>query len=151
VYRTDNFIDNTQFEIEYKAAEKLKSKKELDVYLTKMKPGQQAVYELEEGEMDIKIDETSKYTAWKDGKLVLRRDPMPILLARIERWYNVKFNVLDESINEYTYWVTFEEENLDRVLELLSLTGPIKFEKLPKVQLADGTYKIQEINILLKK
>ena len=105
---------------------------------------------LEEGELNVEVDETSKYTAWKEGKLVLRRDPMLILLARIERWYNVKFNILDNRILEYTYWVTFEEENLDQVLELLSLTGPIEFEKLPKVQLEDGTFKVQEINIKLR-
>jgi len=113
--------------------------------------GQEAVYKLNNGILAVNIDETQHYTAWKDGKLVLRNDPMPNLLTRIERWYNVKFNVLDESINEYTFWATFEEENLDQVLELLSLTGPIEFEKLPKVKLADGTFKIQEINIQSKK
>jgi ferric-dicitrate binding protein FerR (iron transport regulator) len=96
------------------------------------------------------MDETRHYTSWKDGKLVLRNDPMPNLLTRIERWYNVKFNVIDKSINEYTFWATFEEENLEQVLELLSLTGPIQFEKQPKVKLKDGTFKKQEIIVKIK-
>ena len=130
---------------------KVKSKEELEKSLIKMNPGQRTVYEMEDGKVEINCDETDHYTSWKDGKLVLRNDPMPHLLKRIERWYNVKFNILDECIYKYTYWATFEEENLDQVLKLLSLTGPIKFEKHPKEQMADGTYKSQEIDVLLKR
>lgn len=127
------------------------SRNELDEVLNKMKQGQRAVYEMKDGDIKIMADETEPYTAWKNGKLVLRNDPMPRLLKRIERWYNVKFNILDESIKEYTYWATFEEENLEQVLKLLSLTGPIKFEKRQREKLPDGTYEIQEIDVMLKK
>ena len=150
VYRTDKFSDHHQLKKEEKTINRITDKKEFNTFLKNLEQGQLAVYELEEGKLDVAVDETSKYTAWKEGKLVLRRDPMPILLARIERWYNVKFNILDNRILEYTYWVTFEEENLDQVLELLALTGPIEFQKLPKVQLPDGTFKVQEINIQLR-
>ncbi len=123
----------------------------LDKFLNVMQKGQRAVYKLNGGDINIIIDETEQYTSWKDGKLVLRNDPMPRLLKRIERWYNVKFNIIDESIKEYTYWATFEEENLEQVFKLLSLTGPIKFEKRPREKMADGTYKVQEIDVLLNK
>lgn len=154
VYRFEK--DKVEIKLEKSAKEsiiieQIKSKEELEEFLIQMKPGQRAVYEMKDGDVDIKFDETAYYTAWKDGKLVLRNDPMPNLLKRIERWYNVSFNILDESINEYTYWATFEEENLDQVLKLLSMTGPIKFEKRPKEQMADGTYKSQEIYVMLKK
>ncbi|MFO7933844.1 MAG: DUF4974 domain-containing protein [Bacteroidales bacterium] len=124
---------------------------ELKEFLKRTNPGQHAKYRMKEGDLDIIIDETEHYTAWKDSKLVLRNDPMPRLLKRIERWYNVKFNILDESIREYTFWATFEEENLEQVLRLLALTGPIEFVKRPREKMADGTYKIQEIDVLLKK
>ena len=68
----------------------------------------------------------------------------------MERWYNVNFNIMDKWINENTCWVTFEQENLDRVLKLLSLTGPIKFNKHPREKMADGTFKTQEIDITKK-
>jgi len=135
---------------ESKTIDMVKSKEDLEEYSLKMKPGQNAIYEIQGGNIEIKFDETNHYTSWKDGKLILRNDPMIILLKRIERWYNVKFNILDESINEYTYWATFEEENLDQVLKLLSLTGPIKFEKHPREQLVDGTFSEQEIDVMLK-
>jgi ferric-dicitrate binding protein FerR (iron transport regulator) len=103
------------------------------------------------GKINIGFDETSQYTEWKNGKLVLRNDPIPVMLKRIERWYNVKFNITDERINQYRYWATFEEENLDQVLKMLSLTGPLTFEKQFREQLDDGTFKTQEIDIIMKK
>lgn len=115
-----------------------------------MKPGQQALYRTESGDLFMKFEETGKYTGWTDGKLILRNDPMPILLKRLERWYSVKFNIADNRINEFTYWATFEEENLDQVLKLLSLTGPVRFIKHPREKMADGTFKIQEIDAVIK-
>jgi len=149
IYRFEK--DKVDIGIE-KSAESIiiNDKEELEGYLSKMKAGQSTIYEMKDGNVEIKFDETEYYTSWKDGKLVLRNDPMINLLKRIERWYNVKFNVMDESIYEYTYWATFQEENLDQVLKLLSLTGPIMFEKHPREQLSDGTFKVQEIDIMLK-
>lgn len=115
-----------------------------------MKPGQQALYRTESGDLLMKYEETGQYTGWTDGKLILRNDPMPILLKRLERWYSVKFNITDDRINEFTYWATFEEENLDQVLRLLSLTGQVWFYKHPRERMADGTFKIQEIDAMIK-
>lgn len=104
-----------------------------------------------EGRINVGYGETSHYTDWKEGKLVLRNDPMPVMLKRIERWYRIRFIVTDERINNYRYWATFREENLDQVLTMLSLTGPIRFRKKPVEQAEDGTYRTQEIEVLLKK
>ena len=123
---------------------------ELEKFIPGMKPGQQALFRSDGGDLFVNFEETEQYTGWTDGKLILRNDPMPILLKRLERWYSVKFNVIDDRINEYTYWATFEEENLDQVLRLLSLTGPVKFNKLPREKLEDGTFRIQEIDAMIK-
>lgn len=144
-------LDSEKPDKESISINKVTRKEELEELLIEMKPGQSAVYNMKEGELDIKLDDADHYSAWKDGKLVLRNDPMPNVLKRIERWYNVQFNIMDESINEYTYWATFEEETLDQVLKLLTLSGPFKFEKRPKKKMADGTYKTQEIDIMIKK
>ena len=128
----------------------LDNKEQFEEFVSGMKPGKQALYRLEEGDLYMKYDETERYTGWTDGKLILRNDPMSILLKRMERWYSVKFNIKDKRISEYTYWATFEEENLDQVLKLLSLTGLIRFNKSPREQMADGTFKTQEIDVMIK-
>jgi len=112
--------------------------------------GEMNLTKLDEGDLYMIDALPDRYTGWTEGKLILRNDPMPILLRRVERWYSVKFNILDQRINDYTYRATFEEENLDQVLKLLSLTGPLEFTKLPRKQLEDGTYQVQEINVTIK-
>ncbi len=114
-----------------------------------LKTGQLAHYRSMEGNLFIEFDNPKKYTGWTEGKLVLRNDPMPVLLKRMERWYSVKFNIIDKQISEYTYWGTFEEENLDQVLNLLSLTGPVKFNIRPRQKQSDGTYEVQLIDVVL--
>lgn len=128
----------------------VENKEQIEDLIPRMKSGKQALLRIEGGDLYMKIDETEQYTGWTDGKLILRNDPMPILLKRMERWYSVKINILDKRINDYTYWATFEEENLDQVLRLLSLTGPVKFNKLPREKMVDGTFKTQEIDITIK-
>jgi len=113
-------------------------------------PGQQTRVSTEEGELYVQITDTEHFTGWTEGKLILRNDPMPVLLKRMERWYNVKFNITDERVREYTYWATFAEENFDQVLKLLSLTGPVKFTKLPRKRYEDGTFMIQEVEVSMK-
>jgi len=115
-----------------------------------IKPGQEALYRIEGGDLYMKFDKTEIYTGWIDGKLILRNDPMPVLLKRMERWYSVKFNIMDKRINDYTYWATFEEENLDQVLRLLTYTGPVIFNKCPREKEADGTFNVQEIEVTIK-
>ena len=135
-------IDNTQ---------RIKDKDCLKERVEKMKSNERIIYETDDGTVEFKYGEVDYYTLWKEGMLVLRNDPMPLLLKRIERWYNVKFHVLDDKINEYTYWATFEQENLDQVLKLLALTGPIQFEKHPKEKDENGMYKPQVIDVVLNK
>jgi ferric-dicitrate binding protein FerR (iron transport regulator) len=108
---------------------------------------------LDNGDLYInKISKTENYTGWKEGKLILRNDPLPIQLKRIERWFSVKFNIKDKRINESTdsYWATFEEENLDEVLELLSLSGRLQFVKHSRKTQTDGTYGVQEIDVSIR-
>ncbi len=126
------------------------NKEQVDRIIPGIKSGQQALLSTQTGDLYMQFAETEQYTGWTEGKLILRSDPMPILLKRIGRWYGVKFNIRDERINEYTYWATFEEENLEQVLRLLSLTGPIKFKMLPREKMDDGTYKTQEIEVTIK-
>jgi len=126
-----------------------KNRNEIEMLMEGMNPGDHTIYESDQGQLIIRLDKAEKYTSWKEGKLVLRNDPMPLMLKRIERWYNVSFHVTDDRINEYTYWATFEEENLDEILKLLNMTGPVKFVKKSRIVSGDGQFVKQEVDVLL--
>ena len=147
VYRFDDERGEASAKSKDKDLVVVKNKKQMNTVVSQLKPGKQALLSMDKGDLYLKKDDTERYIGWKDGKLVLRNDPMPVLLKRIERWYSVEFNIMDERINEYTYWATFMEESLDQVLMRLSLTGPVKFNMLPR-EIVDGTREKQQIDVL---
>jgi len=89
----------------------------------------------------------AKYKAWTEGKLVFRGDPMAEVARRIERWYNVKVNIADSELEEYSFRATFEDDPLEEVLRCLALTSPISFKSTPRIILPDGTYQKEEVTI----
>lgn len=92
-----------------------------------------------------------KYNAWINGKLVFRGDPMAEVVRRIERWYNVKVELADTELENYSFRATFQDDKLEEVLRYLSLTSPIKYQITPRQQLPDGTFDVEKVTIYLKR
>ncbi|WP_270089087.1 FecR family protein [Sphingobacterium sp. SYP-B4668] len=66
-------------------------------------PGQQAV--MSSGRIDIKNVNVSYYTGWKDGKFIVNREKLTVVLRQIERWYDVSFEY-DKNIPDVPLWGT---------------------------------------------
>ncbi len=96
-----------------------------------------------------KTPNASKFTAWKEGKLVFRGDPMSEVARRLERWYNVTVVVGDKELEKYVFRGTFQDDTLEEVLRYLSMTSPIRYRIIDRKQLDDGT--IQKRKVLLYK
>ncbi len=93
------------------------------------------------GKIALAITDPSKYKAWTEGKLVFRGDDMAEVAGRIERWYNVKVILADQDLNKFSFRATFEDDSLEEVLHLLSLTSPISYKITPRVMKGDGTFE----------
>ncbi len=113
-----------------------------------LSPSQKLVFR--DGKVDLSMTDPSKYKAWTDGKLVFRGDNMAEVARRIERWYNVKVNLADKDLDRFSFRATFEDDSLEEVLRLLSLTSPIGYRIAPRVMKSDGTFE-KEIITLYKK
>jgi ferric-dicitrate binding protein FerR (iron transport regulator) len=112
-------------------------------------PSERLVYQ--NGVINKSVTDPRKYNAWTEGKLVFRGDLMAEVARRIERWYNVKIVIADKELEKYSYRATFEDDNIDEVLRLLSMTSPIRYQITPRKLLADGTYEKERIIIYRKK
>ena len=111
-----------------------------------MKPNDRLVYNNEA----IKIEQTDaeKYGAWKEGKLMFRGDPMPEVARRIERWYNVKIELVDKELENYVIRGTFQDDSLEEVLKYLKMTSPIRYKIIDGGQLdVDGSVQKKKILI----
>ena len=62
-------------------------------------------------------------TSWTRNQLVFDKENLEKIAAKIERWYNVKVIIQRENLKEGKYTATFEDENLEQVLEALKITG----------------------------
>lgn len=120
------------------------------VKLAELQPGQQIVISKKTDMSDIKEVATEKYTSWKKGKLILRNDPMDIVVKRIGRWYNVEITLKDKELESYRYRATFEDETFSEVLKLLKLTSPIDYIEHKREMLRDGAFTKKEITLFLK-
>ncbi len=129
----------------------IKNEDQLKPFIRDLRPYERALYEDNGSILLIKNDKAKRYYAWKEGRLVLRNDPMAVMLNRIERWYNVSFQIEDKDVYNHSYWATFENENIEEILELLSMTGPLRFEVKDRKINEDGSFGKKIINVSLNK
>ena len=120
------------------------------VRITELKPDQQAAIQKETGKFQKRKVTARNYSAWKQGMLVFRNDPMNDVIKRLERWYNVKIILKDQEIESYRYRATFEDETLDEVFKLIKLTSPIDFVQAKREKLLDGTFSKKEVTMFIK-
>jgi transmembrane sensor len=114
-----------------------------------MVPSERLVFQ--DGNITKTITDPAKYYAWTQGKLVFRGDPMAEVARRIERWYNIDVELADRELEKYSFRATFEDDKLEEVLRLLSMTSPIRYQVTPRKLLADGTYEREKVTIHIKK
>ncbi len=115
-----------------------------------MVPGQHVAYYPESEKMISGIGKVEKYIAWKEGKLVFDNDPILEVTEVLGRMFNVEFEVANE-VKYLTYTVTFYNDPLSLVLELMAETTPVAYKILPRKRLPDGTISKQKIKIYKSK
>ena len=91
-----------------------------------LKPSCQFVLDNNTGEMVVSKVDTRFYTSWKDNKLIFRDEPMELVARKLERWFNCKIYIQDEDLKNFRYTGNIEMETLRELLELISITTPVK-------------------------
>jgi transmembrane sensor len=113
-----------------------------------LSPSERLVFQ--NGQISRSVTDPAKYNAWTEGKLVFRGDPMAEVARRIERWYNVNVELADKELEKYTFRGTFQDDSLEEVLRLLSMTSPIRYQITSRQLLPDGTFEKEKVTIYLK-
>ena len=91
-------------------------------------PGQQAVVDTIGHEIALTEVETKLFSSWIDNQLILKDEPLGEVVARLERWYNIEINVIDQSLMEKRMTASIEFESIREVMELMELTLSIHYE-----------------------
>jgi len=91
-------------------------------------PGEQSRINILTGEMLHHQVNTRLFTSWKEEMLRFDNAPFAEVVKKMERWYGIRIT-LDKSL-QYSdnYTLTIKTESLREMLQLLSLTTPMKYE-----------------------
>jgi transmembrane sensor len=65
--------------------------------------------------------------AWLNNNLVFQKEKFEILARRMERWYNVEIEFLNEDVKQLSFSGSLEKESLAEALEALRLSHPFNY------------------------
>jgi transmembrane sensor len=115
-----------------------------------LEPGQHVNYNVKTSAVTSTKGSVEKFVAWKDGKLVFEDASIVEVTKRLSRMFNVDIEVADD-ITDNIYTVTFMDEPLFQILDLMSLASPVTYKVKPRKKLPDGTFSKQKIQIEKRK
>jgi len=116
-----------------------------------MKPDEQVSYNITK-QTFTKTNVTSVYfSAWKDGKLMLRNASLEELAKQLSRWYNINVIIQNTQHADIRFRATFEDENLEEVLRLLKFSAQLNYKIEERVKQADGSFSKQIVLLIVKK
>lgn len=108
---------------------------------------EKAVLNASTGGIDVAVADTYVETAWKEGKMVFRREKLDKITEKLSRKFGVTIRLEGDKLKEYEYTATFTDETLDDILDLLTRSAPITYRITKQKQLEDKTFTQREIII----
>lgn len=113
--------------------------------IAELHPNQRLIFNRQSKERQIIDEDTYRFIAWKDGKLIFRNDPLEEVVKKLSMMFNVDIEVQGNELKNYRYRATFEDESLEEILKLLKLSSPINFREIKRTALPDGSFPKKKI------
>ena len=93
-----------------------------------LKPGFKAAWNMKDQSLNIEKADVEIYTAWINGKIILKHMKFNSIIKKLERHYNVEITNNDDTLDEEYITATFDTETIEEVFAVISKIHPIKFE-----------------------
>jgi transmembrane sensor len=110
-------------------------------------PGQVSFFDKKNKNVTIENTDIVTYSSWREGKYIFRDTPLSSILRILQRQYNVLIVLDNPQLSNYRYKLTIGNESLEQILQLLSISAPIKYNYKRKELNPDGTYVPDNIEI----
>ncbi len=115
-----------------------------------MIPDEQVSYNISKQTLTKSKVAAQNFSAWKEGKLMLRNASLEDVAKQLSRWYNAEVTIQSEKKTNFQYRATFENENLNEVLRLLKLSSLLDYTLEDRVLQSDGTFSRQKVVLKVK-
>jgi ferric-dicitrate binding protein FerR (iron transport regulator) len=110
-------------------------------------PSQHLILSKKTGTISVQNEDIIEYISWKDGKLVFRNKPLSYVVNKISQVFNVDIELQGNTLQDYRYRATFEDESLTEILKLLKVSSPIDYVEVKRNPLPDGSYQKKKVII----
>lgn len=67
-------------------------------------------------------------SAWKEGKLVFKNEPLKDMIPKLERWYQVRIRLEHDALGARRFSGTFHQEKLSNILQIVHHAVCIEYE-----------------------
>ena len=106
-----------------------------------VKPGELITYNRSNARFSKRIVNPAEYSGWRENLMYLHNESLDELSRKLERRYNVKIVFSPQKLGEDVHYTgTFSNENIEEVLEAISIASDLKFSK------KDSLYTIKRNN-----
>lgn len=115
-----------------------------------LQPGKKAIMNAKRNRLVIAVADTYVETAWKDGKMVFRRENIRTIATKLSRKFGVDIVVEGNFTDDYEFTATFTTESLEDILELMKLSASIDYSIKEQKKLSDNSFSQRFITIRCK-
>lgn len=94
-----------------------------------LQPGEQALWEKKAGKLSVAEVNILPYTAWKEGRLVIRNQRLEEIFSRLSKWYDFTVEYTDPDTRDLRFYTDMDRYvHLHELLDKLEKTGEISFK-----------------------
>lgn len=94
-----------------------------------LKPGEKLVYNREDDRCTVTRDVDTQFSSlWKKNVIAFKDTPLSEVIKVLNRWYDVDFEVGDETARNVYFTLTSEHTLLEKVLQDLEKISPLTFQ-----------------------
>lgn len=95
----------------------------------RLRPNQQVLFSKAEGAMKQQEVEAWIYSAWTEGRIILRNVSLEDLMNKLCRWYDLQLDWQDEQVKSYHFsGEVLRYENFPEILSMLEKATFVRFE-----------------------
>ncbi len=100
-----------------------------DNELSQLSPGEQYSYDMVRNKYTVKTVNTNLYDSWKNGIYTFDHETLEDLSSRLERIFNLKININNNTIRNYKFTGTISRNvPFEQILKIIQISAPIKYK-----------------------
>lgn len=99
-------------------------------HLSFLTPGKNLIYKLRDSSYAVNEAKAADFNSWIENRFIFKNELLSTILTRLERSYNVSFNIKNDVMLKCRFNATFHNKNIKQILEQLHImsSGKIHYE-----------------------